>query len=456
MEKMEKIHLQEIIEENGGDYKKEFDDMKEKERRHELVGLTEWREKKDYYKRLLVKMSIKEEREIKEMPEDMKAKMDNEYATLAEKYTINGMNFLKCQLSEVIKSLESGRRVEYEAFGPYLRDLQDYLFTEPDKIKDIIQNEKENTETGTDKTKSMLSEQNKKELALLKALKNELMPEGHAVSLSDEYNGGIAAALPDGRPFNRDDNPKGHEIHYVHDSNINDPGYLNSGVCEESEKEKKEEKDKGKGKEKSKKAKNSKDQAVDLIYLDRGRLNIESKLVSKGFRDLVDNILRAYDIVKDGEEEGRNKDYTLLLESEKVEEAKKLVEVLDEKGLIEGDITSETGEIWFQNTIKNCDDPRYLRIKLRSEDGHWECAALDASGFLDKSNLENTHLLILPKERFEEQQDKVWEILKSINFQPEHYHNIFIDYENEKLTPELAVKTLASKISRKLIDKNRK
>lgn len=367
------IFLQKEAERGGEDFEEKLDNLKETERSRELAGLAKWKSIKDRYKAELIEKSL-EEGEIKEIPPDIKAKIDEEYRNIDEEYTINGIHFLKCQFSEIIEALRKKRRVEYEAFGPYLRDYFKYMFLES---VDNIELEKQD-EIG---------------LAIMEFFKEELMPEAHPVSLYDEYNLGIAAALPTGKPVSRD-----------HSS------------------------------------------PTSGSYLDRGRLANESEILKKEFRRFVASVLKSRGIIEGSEEEGRGKDYTLLSESQKVADAKRLAELLNEKGLIEGDITLESGEIWFQNKVENCDDPRYLRIKLRDKEGHWECAALDASGFLDESNREITHLVILPKEKFEEQQDQVWEILKSIGFQPENYHNIFVDIENPKVTPGSAVNTIKSRI----------
>lgn len=403
-----KIFFQKVIEDSGKNFDDKLIEMSEREKSKELVGKNEWKGIKDDFKKRLSAESTNNDPKFREMPEKMKAEMEEKFREIDDKYTINGVHFLKCQFSEIVKSLINKRRVEYEAFGPYLKDYFDYMFKES----------VENIE---------FTKQDEIGLEIMKLFKNELIPEAHVVSLYDEYNLGVTAALPSGMPFDRDYNPNKYEIHFTH-NNLADSGQLSDRLPGK----------KSKG--------DKKNPPVSLTYIDRGRLNNESEILKNEFRKFVENVLRSKGITKDGEKEGRDQDYTLISESQKVEDAKKLVKVLEEKGLIEGDITSEIGEIWFQNKIEECDDPRYLRIKLRDEEGHWECAALDASGFLDKSNRNITHLVILPKENFEEQQDQVWEILHSIGFEPENYHNIFIDVEDEKVTPESTVETIKSKI----------
>jgi len=107
-------------------------------------------------------------------------------------------------------------------------------------------------------------------------------------------------------------------------------------------------------------------------------------------------------------------------------------------------------EIWFQNTVAQCDDPRYLRILLRDKNGNWQCAALDASGFLNPRNREIVHLVILPKENFEAQQDQVWEILHAFGFQPQDYHNVFFEVKNNDVTPQSVVDTIRLQIGQLL------
>ncbi|MEI8092000.1 MAG: hypothetical protein WCG98_07555 [bacterium] len=66
-------------------------------------------------------------------------------------------------------------------------------------------------------------------------------------------------------------------------------------------------------------------------------------------------------------------------------------------------------EILFVNP--NAENPKYRKITLRKQNGHWMCEALDASSYIKPENLNITHLVILPT-NFKEQQDKVWEMLR--------------------------------------------
>jgi hypothetical protein len=112
----------------------------------------------------------------------------------------------------------------------------------------------------------------------------------------------------------------------------------------------------------------------------------------------------------------------LIPESEKQADAQQLVDQLKAKGLIEED----GPEITFVNPA--AENKSYQRITLRTKSGRWLCPALDASSFLDPENFKDiVHLVILPAQQFETQQDQVWEILRALDLQPENYHNIFFD-----------------------------
>lgn len=114
------------------------------------------------------------------------------------------------------------------------------------------------------------------------------------------------------------------------------------------------------------------------------------------------------------------KDYFMVSESSKQDDAVKLVNRLREHGLIE----ERKGGITFVNP--NAENPLFRRINLRTKDGRWLCEALDAAAFLKPENLEITHIVVLPNQ-FKNQQDKVWEILRVLGIHPENYHNIFYD-----------------------------
>lgn len=185
---------------------------------------------------------------------------------------------------------------------------------------------------------------------------------------------------------------------------------------------------------------------------------VASERMKADFKKFIEVILLKYGIIEEGDQEGPNADYVLISETDKIKDAEKLVNILEGKGLV---VFGEGKEAWFQNNVQGCDDPRYLRIKLRDKNGKWECACLDASGFLDPRNREIVHLVMLPRIPFEEQQDKVWEILNALGFRPENYHNIFFDVRNTEsvenksraeeirksnITPEMAVAALESKL----------
>jgi hypothetical protein len=162
------------------------------------------------------------------------------------------------------------------------------------------------------------------------------------------------------------------------------------------------------------------------------QLAVESDVYGKEFKKFVEFMLRKYWAILPNEQEWVDKNYVLVSETDKIESAKVLVEKLREKWLI----YENWNEIWFKNTIDKCEDPRYLDILLRDASGKRQCAALDASWFLDKRNRDITHLVILPREIFEEQQDMVWELVRTLWIEPKKYHNIFFDIEDDKVNVE--------------------
>lgn len=126
------------------------------------------------------------------------------------------------------------------------------------------------------------------------------------------------------------------------------------------------------------------------------------------------------------------KEYLMISESSKQDDAVKLVERLKEKGFIK-----QKGEmIAFVN--KNAENPLFQYIPLRTKNGRWLCEALDASTYIKPENLAITHIVALPN-HFKNQQDKVWEMLRVLGIKPENYHNIFY---HESADPQVVVQTI--------------
>jgi len=127
------------------------------------------------------------------------------------------------------------------------------------------------------------------------------------------------------------------------------------------------------------------------------------------------------------------KDYLLIPESSRVVDADHLVTQLESRGFIfrRGD------EIVFVND--EAENPLYQRVILRTKQGRWLCEALDAATFLKPENQRITHLIVLP-DYMKAQQDKVWEILRTLDIPREHYHNIFY---NPTMSPQTAVRIVA-------------
>lgn len=373
--------------ENGPQFEDKLNTLRKEESRHEVEGRTRANKVRDEYKAKLLKRQLESKEQFKEMPDDLKEELDQELKTIDNEYTTEaGVHFLKCQFSKIIDALREGKRVEFEAFGPYLRD---YIAS------------------GFDTEQTSYAVADKIGLAVMKFLREEVMPEAHPVSLYDEYNmGSSGSEHATGLPVDLSKR--------THDREV-------------------------------------------------GQREVADMFKDK-FKEFVETLMRQNGIIKEGETEGPESDYVLLSETDKTKDAPKLVKALEAKGLIEH---GEGQEIWFQNTLMQCEDPRYLRINLRDKNGKWQCAALDSSGFLNPRNQEITHLLILPKPSkknlekgdraekladFEEQQDQVWEILHALGFQPNNYHNIFFEideqYEtkNSPFDPKPVVDSIRSKI----------
>lgn len=138
----------------------------------------------------------------------------------------------------------------------------------------------------------------------------------------------------------------------------------------------------------------------------------------ENFKESLKKILESGGAIGENDKEGEN--YLFVSESSKVASAEKLVEKLEKKG----NIQSEGQAIYFVNP--EAENPAYRKITLRTPSGRWLCEALDASSYLDEKNLEITHIVVLPNE-FIEQQDKVWEVLRTLGINPTNYHNIFYD-----------------------------
>lgn len=128
------------------------------------------------------------------------------------------------------------------------------------------------------------------------------------------------------------------------------------------------------------------------------------------------------------------KDYLLISESAKIQDAELLVSHLDRKGFI----IRRGLEITFVNRL--AENPCYSSICLRTKHGRWLCEALDAATYLKPLNQLITHIVVLPI-YMKPQQDKVWEILRVLNISQFSYHNIFYDPSTQ---PELLIDTISS------------
>lgn len=178
--------------------------------------------------------------------------------------------------------------------------------------------------------------------------------------------------------------------------------------------------------------------------------------VRANFRLNEEKLLREEGVIKKDDVEGKN--YLLISETEQIQAAGELVKKLERINRIvrNGEAIyfvemseTERSEDKINGLIRSLErgelkgTEKYQVIPLRTKSGRWLCEALDASSFIKPENLEITHLVILPKE-FEEQQNKVWEILKTLGIQPNHYHNIF--YDAKSVSPETAVQVVQEEI----------
>ena len=164
-----------------------------------------------------------------------------------------------------------------------------------------------------------------------------------------------------------------------------------------------------------------------------------SEPAKKKFKENIEILLQKRGII--GPDDVAGKNYLLISESAKVQDAEKLVarlEDADGKNYLQRD-----GElIKFVNP--DAENPAYSEITLRTKNGRWLCEALDASSYLNPENLKISHLVILP-DHFVKQQDRVWEILRVLGIKPNNYHNIFY---NDKLPAEKVAAVIKQEIDK--------
>jgi len=292
------------------------------------------------------------------------------------------LNFEKCQPDKIWEAYRQGK-LEVESFSPY---LSEYNLSTGD-IKNVFREDPVDTDAMG--------------WQIMRDLK-ELLPDSNTIILYDAYNTGMPAnADIYGRPYSDDTGKEATSKQKLE----NPDAYPRTVLDESGVSRKLESVDRGR------------QVKIEGRFEDAGnfvQLEVEQPIIDK-FEESIVTMMKEDGIIRPGDEE--NKNYTLLSESAKVKDAEVLVERLRSAGKIK---ESESGEITF------VDEAKGTEILLRRSNGHWQCAALDASSYLDPKNLELTHLVILPKS-FEKQQDEVWEILQSIGIQSTNYHNIFFD-----------------------------
>ena len=344
----------------------------------------------------------------KEMPEELKLQLTAELKELELERTVSGVDYSYCQFWKIAAEYnnkdsdgQSKRVISIESFSPYLKDYLDYLSTA-------------NSDNPELRSKLVLRKEDEIGIRILLKLLDKL-PESHIVSLFDEYNLWTSASNAFGQPLNPSE----------YKSNFDET--MNSATFKDYE---------------------------------RGQAEASDDL-RNAFRALIRQILEKSGAVTKETKEGPEDKLNLISESEKVPDAIRLTKILNEQELIEGDINSDNSELYLQNTIEGCEDPRYMRILLRDAGGHWQCPALDASSYLDKAeesrsdkyrNKNVIHLTILadskkrdengrlmPGERsFRDQRNQVWEILRALKddqgesiYNLLHVHDIFFDPEKE-------------------------
>lgn len=344
----------------------------------------------------------------KEMSKEMKLQLEAELKELEKERTVNGVDYSYCQFWKIAAEYNNKdtdgqpkKVISIESFSPYLKDYLDYLSTA-------------NSDNHELRSKLVLRKEDEIGIRILLKLLDK-MPEAHIVSLFDEYNLWASASNVLGRPLDI------------------------------SEYKSKDDPDMQK-----------RQTAYDANYV-RGEAEAPNSL-KQAFRILVKQIMIDSKVISEEDTEGAEGKYNLLSESEKVPDAISLVELLNEQGLIEGDISSDNSELYFQNTKEGCEDPRYMRILLRDAQGHWQCPALDASSYLDKENDSRKekyknknviHLTILADgtreengrlvdSSFRDERNMVWEILRALKndqgksiYNLLHVHDIFFDPDKE-------------------------
>ncbi|HBU07403.1 MAG TPA: hypothetical protein DEB09_04965 [Candidatus Magasanikbacteria bacterium] len=326
----------------------------------------------------LFRKKISEETDDKKR-EKIETEFKTELAKIEEQDTRNGVNFSRCQMVDVINDYQKGKPVEFEALGPYIMDY--------------------NLKTGEIKPEN-LTKTDIVGLEISRLLRQKF-PKARLISLCDEYNTGILDST----------NFRGIPTEKI----ISDPSI--KGFVP-----------KKKGYEDDE-PKVTPPNATQLTLPDETKTN---------FRKNYEQLLKNQGIIRDDDKDG--KDYLLVSESAKTQEADELVRRLEKLEKI----NRIDQAIYFINP--KAENALYQKIKLKDENGQWTCTALDAASFLGKDNSKITHLIILPND-FIKQQDQVWEILRVLDIQPANYHNIFYD---ENTPPEQVVETIREEIEKYL------
>jgi len=128
--------------------------------KRDSFSIMNWMKKiRDQFKGVLLNTDIKSSKELI-------SKMDYELEKVENEATIKGVNFSKCQMGKFVDDYDSGKKVEFESFSPY---LMDYNMNSGEIWEDKL--------TKADEIGLQIAE-------LLK----ENFPKARMISLYDEYN----------------------------------------------------------------------------------------------------------------------------------------------------------------------------------------------------------------------------------------------------------------------------
>lgn len=150
-------------------------------------------------------------------------------------------------------------------------------------------------------------------------------------------------------------------------------------------------------------------------------------------------------------------DYRLLRESAHLKQVDELIEQLRVRSRVliqhtdDGDVLFRPTDEWIgQLGLNSAGRVREFRRHgiLLKKAGRPTCQALDAAGFLNPTNRQIVHLVMLDK-AFRTQQDKTYTLLRALGIaRGDSYHNVFFD--SARLSPEVTVLVMCEILIREL------